>query len=77
MAKVKARKDGIMLADRKGVEAWIEGMHGCTVFRGHARFKDPHTLRVGDDELQPTGSSSTSAAARWCRTSRAWTISIT
>jgi pyruvate/2-oxoglutarate dehydrogenase complex dihydrolipoamide dehydrogenase (E3) component len=51
MAKVKARKDGIMLADRKGVEDWLEGMDGCTVFRGHARFTDPHTLRVGDEEL--------------------------
>jgi pyruvate/2-oxoglutarate dehydrogenase complex dihydrolipoamide dehydrogenase (E3) component len=47
MAKVKARKDDIMLADRKGVEDWLEGMDGCTVFRGHARFEDPHTLRVG------------------------------
>jgi pyruvate/2-oxoglutarate dehydrogenase complex dihydrolipoamide dehydrogenase (E3) component len=51
MAKVKARKDGIMLADRKGVEDWLEGMDGCTVFRGHAHFEDPHTLRVGDDVL--------------------------
>ena len=50
MAKVKARKDDIMLDDRKGVESWLEGMDGCTVFRGHARFEDPHTLRV-DDEL--------------------------
>ncbi|MCV7381136.1 mercuric reductase [Mycobacterium alsense] len=47
MAKVKARKDDIMLADRHGVESWLEGMDGCTVFRGHARFTDPHTLRVG------------------------------
>jgi pyruvate/2-oxoglutarate dehydrogenase complex dihydrolipoamide dehydrogenase (E3) component len=47
MAKVKARKDDIMLSDRKGVEDWLEGMDGCTVFRGHARFEDPHTLRVG------------------------------
>jgi pyruvate/2-oxoglutarate dehydrogenase complex dihydrolipoamide dehydrogenase (E3) component len=51
MAKVKARKDGIMLADRKGVEDWLEGMDGCAVFRGHAHFEDPHTLRVGDDVL--------------------------
>lgn len=51
MAKVKARKDGIMLADRKGVEDWLDGMGGCTVFRGHARFEDPHTMRVGDDVL--------------------------
>ena len=51
MAKVKARKDGIMLTDRKGVEDWLEGMDGCTVFRGHASFEDPHTLRVGDEVL--------------------------
>ena len=46
MAKVKTRKDDIMLNDRKGVEDWLEGMDGCTVFRGHARFQDPHTLTV-------------------------------
>lgn len=51
MAKIKARKDEIMLGDRKGVEDWLEGMKGCTVFRGHAVFQDPHTLRVGDDVL--------------------------
>ena len=51
MRKVKARKDGIVLDDRKGVEDWLDGMDGCTVFRGHARFADPHTLRVGDDTL--------------------------
>jgi pyruvate/2-oxoglutarate dehydrogenase complex dihydrolipoamide dehydrogenase (E3) component len=47
MVKVKARKDEIMLDDRKGVEDWLDGMESCTVFRGHARFEDPHTLRVG------------------------------
>ena len=51
MAKVKARKDAIMLSDRKGVEDWLEGMDGCTVIRGHARFEDPHTLRVGGETL--------------------------
>jgi pyruvate/2-oxoglutarate dehydrogenase complex dihydrolipoamide dehydrogenase (E3) component len=52
MAKVKARKDKIMLDDRKGVEDWLDGMDGCTVFRGHARFEDPHTMRVGEHVLQ-------------------------
>jgi pyruvate/2-oxoglutarate dehydrogenase complex dihydrolipoamide dehydrogenase (E3) component len=51
MAKVKARKDEIMLDDRKGVEDWLYGMDGCTVFRGHARFEDPHTVRVDGDLL--------------------------
>lgn len=52
MAKVKARKDDIMLADRHGVESWLEGMDGCTVVRGHARFEDPHTVRVNGEALQ-------------------------
>lgn len=52
MAKVKARKDDIMLKDRKGVESWLEGMDDCTVVRGHARFQDPHTLRVDEELLQ-------------------------
>jgi pyruvate/2-oxoglutarate dehydrogenase complex dihydrolipoamide dehydrogenase (E3) component len=52
MSKVKARKDKIMLDDRHGVESWLENMDGCTVVRGHARFEDPHTLRVGDQLIQ-------------------------
>ncbi|OBK16799.1 FAD-containing oxidoreductase [Mycobacterium asiaticum] len=52
MAKVKARKDEIMLNDRNGVQSWLDGMDGCTVFRGHARFEDPHTIRVGDELLR-------------------------
>jgi pyruvate/2-oxoglutarate dehydrogenase complex dihydrolipoamide dehydrogenase (E3) component len=52
MGLVKARKDGIMLKDRRGVEDWLAGMDGCTVVRGHARFEDPHTLRVGDELLR-------------------------
>ncbi|GAY15150.1 FAD-containing oxidoreductase [Mycobacterium sp. shizuoka-1] len=52
MAKVKARKDGIVLGDRSGVESWLEGMDGCTLIRGHARFEDPHTLRVDDQLLR-------------------------
>lgn len=52
MAKVKARKDDIMLSDRKGIEDWLDGMDGCTVYRGHAHFEDAHTLRVGDELLR-------------------------
>ena len=52
MAKVKARKDAIMLGDRHGVESWLEGMDGCTLIRGHARFEDPHTIRVDDEVLR-------------------------
>lgn len=52
MAKVKARKDKVMLGDREGVESWLDGMEGCTVIRGHARFEDPHTIRVDDRVLR-------------------------
>ena len=51
MAKVKARKDGIMLSDRAGVESWLDGMDGCTVIRGHARFETPNTLRVNGESI--------------------------
>lgn len=51
MAKVKARKDEIMLGDRNGVESWLEGMEGCTLIRGHARFADPHTINVDGNLL--------------------------
>jgi pyruvate/2-oxoglutarate dehydrogenase complex dihydrolipoamide dehydrogenase (E3) component len=50
--KVKARKDKIMLDDREGVESWLEGMDNCTLIRGHARFEDPHTIRVDDQLLK-------------------------
>jgi len=51
MTKVKDRKDGIVTADRTGVETWLQGMDGCTLLRGHARFVDPHTLAVGDQRI--------------------------
>ena len=52
MAKVKARKDKIMLGDRDGVESWLEGMDGRTLIRGHARFESPHTISVDDQVLE-------------------------
>lgn len=52
MAAVKARKDRISIGDREGLESWLDGMDGATLIRGHARFEDPHTLRVGDQVLE-------------------------
>lgn len=52
MRKVKARKDSIVDDDREGVESWLAGMSGCTFLRGHARFEDPHTIRVDDRVLE-------------------------
>ena len=52
MAKVKARKDKISGDDRRGLESWLEGMKGCTLVRGHARFEGPHTISVDGRVLE-------------------------
>jgi pyruvate/2-oxoglutarate dehydrogenase complex dihydrolipoamide dehydrogenase (E3) component len=52
MGKVKARKDGIVLGDREGLESWLQNMTGATFIRGHARFEDPHTVRVDGQLLR-------------------------
>jgi len=51
MKAIKARKDRISLASRQGVESWLDGMKGCTVYRGHARFQSAHDVQVGGDSL--------------------------
>lgn len=51
MTKVKSRKDKVMIGDREGVESWLEGMQNCTLIFGHARFEDPHTVRVDDEQV--------------------------
>jgi pyruvate/2-oxoglutarate dehydrogenase complex dihydrolipoamide dehydrogenase (E3) component len=51
MAKVKSRADTVIANARHGVRTWLEGMDGCTVIEGHARFEAAHRLRVGDELL--------------------------
>src|SRR4030095_1415093 len=34
---------------RNNIEKWLRSMVGCTVVKGHARFEEPHTLRVGEE----------------------------
>jgi pyruvate/2-oxoglutarate dehydrogenase complex dihydrolipoamide dehydrogenase (E3) component len=51
MARIKARKDGIVEASRNGVEAWMRGLKHTETIVGEARFTAPRTLRVGDREL--------------------------
>ncbi|PWK37466.1 FAD-containing oxidoreductase [Cupriavidus plantarum] len=48
MAAVHARTQGIVMKSRNGVTRWIEGMRGAQLIRGHARFEDARTVRVGD-----------------------------
>ena len=48
---VMARKDAIVAASSKGVEKWMRGLKGATVYRGHARFSGPGTVRVDGEEI--------------------------
>ena len=51
MKKVKARKDEISGRSKQGVENWMGGLANVTVYRGHARFDGPRTVRVNDNVL--------------------------
>jgi len=51
MAVVKARKDKVSSDARQGVESWLKGMQGCTVFEGHARFVSATELDVDDQRI--------------------------
>ncbi|RYZ13173.1 MAG: FAD-containing oxidoreductase [Comamonadaceae bacterium] len=51
MPAVKARKDRVVLDARRGVESWLKGMDGCTVFEGHARFASPTEVDVAGVRL--------------------------
>jgi pyruvate/2-oxoglutarate dehydrogenase complex dihydrolipoamide dehydrogenase (E3) component len=51
MARVRARADKVSADARQGVAAWLQGMPGCTVIHGQARFAGPRTLRVGDEQI--------------------------
>jgi pyruvate/2-oxoglutarate dehydrogenase complex dihydrolipoamide dehydrogenase (E3) component len=52
MKAVKARKDHVSGVSRTGVEQWLKGLKGCTVYEGHARFSGPHSVTVKDQELE-------------------------
>ena len=48
MKKVKERKDAVVGRSNVGVEKWLKGMENATVYEGHARFRGPHSVEVGD-----------------------------
>ncbi len=52
MARVKARKDKIVQQSSNGVRAWLDGAPNVTVVQGHAQFSGPHSIRVGERDLQ-------------------------
>jgi pyruvate/2-oxoglutarate dehydrogenase complex dihydrolipoamide dehydrogenase (E3) component len=51
MARVKARKDGLVEHATRSVEKWLRSLANTTVYTGHARFLDSHTVTVGPDTL--------------------------
>ncbi len=44
----KARKDAVVAASRDGLEKWLRGMKGCTVFHEAGKFEGPGLMRVGE-----------------------------
>ncbi|MGE0152873.1 MAG: FAD-containing oxidoreductase [Reyranellaceae bacterium] len=52
MKRVQARAMKVSTDARANIEAWLGGMAGLTVIRGHARFTAPRAIRVGDEVLE-------------------------
>jgi pyruvate/2-oxoglutarate dehydrogenase complex dihydrolipoamide dehydrogenase (E3) component len=46
LARVKARKDGVIAESRNGVEKWLRTTPGVVVFNGHGRFTGTHSISV-------------------------------
>jgi pyruvate/2-oxoglutarate dehydrogenase complex dihydrolipoamide dehydrogenase (E3) component len=51
MQRVKARKDAMVRKSTEGVEKWMRGLAGVTVYTGHARFTGPATVEVNNEAL--------------------------
>lgn len=51
MARVKARKDGIVRQSREALEAWMRGLNRTDVVVGNARFVAPATIEVAGRRL--------------------------
>src|SRR5262245_44922751 len=52
MKRIKARKDDIVRNSSEGVEKWLDGMKGVSVYRGHARFVGRAEIQVGSQRLR-------------------------
>ena len=51
MPRVNARAVAVSASSRQSIESSLRGMHGCTVYQGHASFESPTVVRVGDELL--------------------------
>lgn len=50
-ARVRPRKDAVVLKARGSVTRWMENTAGITMIRGHAPSTGPHTVAVVDSRL--------------------------
>jgi pyruvate/2-oxoglutarate dehydrogenase complex dihydrolipoamide dehydrogenase (E3) component len=51
MAAVKTRKDAIVSRSSGSLEAWLRSLKNVSVYQGHARFLDGHSVGVGAESL--------------------------
>jgi pyruvate/2-oxoglutarate dehydrogenase complex dihydrolipoamide dehydrogenase (E3) component len=52
MKAVKARKDRVVANSRDGLEKWMRGLKGATVYQGHARFTGYQSIHVNGEDLE-------------------------
>jgi len=52
MPRVKARKDAVVKSSADSLEQWLRSLANVTVYKGHARFVDAHTVSVGAESLR-------------------------
>ncbi|MGQ0675924.1 MAG: FAD-containing oxidoreductase [Rhodospirillales bacterium] len=52
MGKVKSRKDAIVAQSNRGVGNWMKTTPNVAVYKGHARFAGPRTVRVNGAALE-------------------------
>ncbi len=50
-ARVMQRQNEMRHGGSSGLERWLRGMSGVTVYAGYGRFSDPHTVNVNGEEL--------------------------
>ena len=51
MKKVHERSHKVTLNARAGVEAWLAGLHNCTIVHGQARFESAAVIRVNGETM--------------------------
>jgi pyruvate/2-oxoglutarate dehydrogenase complex dihydrolipoamide dehydrogenase (E3) component len=51
MGRVKTRMEAVVASSRDGLEKWLRGMPGCSVYQEHARFESPREIRIKDSVI--------------------------